>query len=70
MKSVVLAALRTGCKEYAFPDTAANGETLAALFAGERAARSTVRIPTQIPAMILGKLIPKAGIPIKYSGLR
>lgn len=44
----------TGCKSFAFPDTAAKGETLDAFLAGERAARRTVNKPTTIPAIILG----------------
>ena len=69
LKSLVLAALRTGCKSFAFPDTAANGEDLEAFFAGDLAARSTVRSPTQMPAMILGMLMLKIGMPPKYIGL-
>ena len=64
------AAFRTGCVSLAFPETAANGETFAAFFAGERAASRTVRSPTTTPAKILGRLILNAGIAPKYSGLR
>ena len=62
---VVLAALRTGCRSFAFPDTAASGEDFEAFFAGDLAARSTVRSPTQRPARILGMLTLKIGIPPK-----
>ena len=70
MKSFVFAAFRTGCKSFALPETAANGETLAAFFAGTRTATITVNNPTTIPKKILGILIPNVGIAAKYSGLR
>ena len=54
----------------AFPETAANGETFAAFFAGERDANSTVNIPMIIPATILGILILNIGIVAKNPGLR
>ena len=44
-----------------FPEAAVTGDTLAALFAGVLAARSTVRSPTAIPAAIPIPLIPNNG---------
>ena len=70
LNTLVFAAVRTGCKLVAFPETAANGETFAAFFAGERDANSTVNIPMIIPATILGILILNIGIVAKNPGLR
>ncbi len=53
----------------ALPVTAANGDALAALFAGARDARSTVSIPMIIPAAMLGRLMAKVGMVAKYMGL-
>ena len=54
LKNLVFAAFFTGCRSFAFPDTAAKGETLDAFLAGERTARRTVSRPTTIPAITLG----------------
>ena len=62
-------AFFTGCKSFALPETAARGETFAALFAGDLAAKSTVNTPIKIPDAILGILILKIGISPKYIGL-
>ena len=70
MKNLVFAAVRTGCKLIAFPETAAKGETFAAFFAGEQDANNTVNIPIALPAAILGMLIPNIGMAEKNSGLR
>ena len=45
-----------------FPETAVTGDTFAARFAGDLAARSTVTIPTIIPLIIPMMLIPNRGI--------
>ena len=70
LNKFVLAAFLTGWVSFALPETADNGETFAALFAGVRAAISTVNSPTTTPAIMLGKLVLKRGIAPKYSGLK
>jgi hypothetical protein len=65
LKNAVLEALRTGRKSFAFPDTAVNGETFDALFAGERAARRTVRITHTYTGKDTGKAYFKGGHTLK-----
>lgn len=55
----VFAALRTGAVPLALPVTAASGDALDALLAGARDARSTVVMPMDTPAAILGILTEK-----------
>ena len=66
----VLAAFLTALTVPAFPETAVSGETFDAFFAGERAASSTVIKPISAPAARPIGLIPTAGIPAKYVGLK
>ena len=70
LHKAVFAALRTGVIWLAFPDTAASGDALDALFAGVRDASSTVRMPMTAPAAMLGRLTANTGIVEKYKGLR